>query len=239
MSAEHTITIRHLCKKYGKKTALKDFSFTFDSGHCYGILGINGAGKSTLVSCITGNAKYTGTIEWHGLDRRTLGYVPQELAIYNELSCIDNLMYFGSLYKNQSKAELKDWADVLIERTGLSEKRKQAASTLSGGMKRKLNLACGLIHRPRLLLCDEVTVGIDPISRQEILDFIQTLTEDGMSILYTSHYLDEVDALCDQLLVIHDGEILTSGDKNTIKNQVESPGQSLQDIFVQLIRKEK
>lgn len=227
------IKVKGISKSYGEKLALSDFSYDFADDCGYGILGVNGAGKSTLIGCITRNLSYKGKIEYLDLGKQDLGYVPQELAIYPELSVMDNLLFFASIYK-MDKNLAKKRATSLIERVGLKEKSNELAKNLSGGMKRKLNLITGLIHSPKYLICDEVCVGIDPISRKDILEYIKELQGEGLVVIYTSHYLDEVEFLCDKVVFINEGRLLLEG--STAEISGEEAG--LSEIFEKLLRKD-
>lgn len=229
------IRLRNVSKSYKKTPALSDFSYDFDTHRGYGILGINGAGKSTLIGCITDNLSHTGEIETKGLHQTEIGYVPQELAIYPELSVMDNLLFFGALHKMNPKTA-KERAKELIERTLLSGKEKALAGTLSGGMKRKLNLITGLIHNPKVLICDEVCVGIDPLSRREILDYLKEIQDEGIQILYTSHYMDEVEFLCDRILFLHKGKLILEGDTAELVRQIAGETSDLMDLFEKVLR---
>ncbi|MGY3723816.1 ABC-2 type transport system ATP-binding protein [Granulicatella balaenopterae] len=232
------IRLTNVSKSYGKKLALSNFSYEFKDQKGYGILGINGAGKSTLIGCITNNLSYVGTIEYLGLTKYDIGYVPQELAIYPELSVLDNLMFFAAIHK-MDQASAKKKALELIERTGLQDKTNDLAKNLSGGMKRKLNLITGLIHGPKYLICDEVCVGIDPISRRDILEYIKELQDEGLVVIYTSHYLDEIEFLCDKIIFVNEGHLLLEGSTAEISKEIvgkEDAG--LSEIFEKLLRKD-
>lgn len=234
------IELLNVTKKYKKLVALDDFNYVFKNGKAHGILGINGAGKSTLINCITKNASFKGEIKYLDLNIWDIGYVPQELAIYPELSVLDNMLFFASVFK-MDKEKAKKNSLALIEKVGLGEKKNVKAKELSGGMKRKLNLITGLVHEPKLLICDEVCVGIDPISRKEILNYLSELKEEGLNIIYTSHYLDEMEFLCDELVFLHKGKLIKQGKTKALveafKAEQNSNG-NLSDLFEQVIRKE-
>ncbi|QSI05205.1 ABC transporter ATP-binding protein [Treponema pedis] len=234
----YMIQLEHISKSYKKIPALSDLSYTFEQNNAYGILGINGAGKSTLIGCLTGNLSHSGTIRYEGINLNQIGYVPQELAIYPELSVLDNLLFFASVFK-VPKEQAKSRATGLIERTGLQDKTYEKVKNLSGGMKRKLNLITGLIHNPKLLICDEVCVGIDPISRQEILEYLKELQLNGMSIIYTSHYLDEIEFLCGKILFLHQGKLILEGITSELVKTISGKDKpDLSDLFIQVIRKD-
>lgn len=234
------IELKHITKRYKKFLALIDFSYDFENGNVYGILGVNGAGKSTLINCITQNLSFEGEINYADLSIWDIGYVPQELAIYPELSVMDNMLFFASIYKIDKK-EAKDRSVTLIEKVGLKEKISTKASDLSGGMKRKLNLITGLVHNPKLLICDEVCVGIDPISRKEILEYLKELKKNGLNIIYTSHYLDEVEYLCDRILFLDKGKLVLEGETKKLIKEIsdeEDRKADLSDVFVKVLRKD-
>ncbi|MDY6037686.1 MAG: ABC transporter ATP-binding protein [Eubacterium sp.] len=234
------IELKNISKKYKKLLALADFSYDFAPGNVYGILGINGAGKSTLINCITKNVSFDGELNYVDLSIWDIGYVPQELAIYPELSVMDNMLFFASVYKID-KNEAKKRSLKLIEKVGLKEKISTRASNLSGGMKRKLNLITGLVHNPKLLICDEVCVGIDPISRKEILEYLKELKSNGLSIIYTSHYLDEVEYLCDRIVFLDKGKLILEGETEALIEEIsyaEDKKADLSDVFVKVLRKD-
>ncbi len=234
------LELKHITKRYKKFLALIDFSYTFESKTLYGILGVNGAGKTTLINCITKNISFNGELNYGDLNIWDIGYVPQELAIYPDLSVMDNMLFFASVYK-MDKKEAKNRSIELIEAAGLQEKISTKASNLSGGMKRKLNLITGLIHNPKLLICDEVCVGIDPISRKEILEYLKKLKTDGLNIIYTSHYLDEVEYLCDRIIFLDRGKLVLEGNPQMLIEEIskgKSKKASLADVFVKVLRKD-
>lgn len=233
------IELKRVSKKYKKLLALADFSYKFESGSVYGILGVNGAGKSTLINCITKNVSFQGELNYANLSIWDIGYVPQELAIYPELSVMDNMLFFASVYK-MDKKEARDRSIELIETVGLKDKTFTKASDLSGGMKRKLNLITGLIHNPVLLICDEVCVGIDPISRKEILEYLKKLKQNGLSIIYTSHYLDEVEYLCDRIIFLDKGKLILEGETQKLIEDIanaEHKKSDLSDVFMKVLHK--
>ncbi len=232
------IKLDNVSKLYKKFQALSDFSYSFKEGSSYGLLGINGAGKSTLIGCIVGNLSFLGEITYEDIDISQIGYVPQELAIYPELTVFDNLKFFASVYK-MKKEDIKKRAEYLMRQVGLYEKADSKAKDLSGGMKRKLNLVTALMHNPKFLICDEVCVGIDPISRDEILKYIKSLQNEGMTIIYTSHYLDEVEFLCDNIIFLNEGKILLSGRTPDIVKDIDGKEDaSLKDVFLKVLNKE-
>ena len=199
--------------------AVDDVTFTIEAGETYGLLGPNGAGKTTTISMIAGVITPTrGRVEIDGLDlaaqpraaRARLGLVPQDLAIYEELTAQENLRYVGALYglRGEALATQLAWALAAV---GLGERAREPVRRFSGGMKRRLNLAMGLLHRPPLVILDEPTVGVDPQSRNHIFETVRRLHRDGMTIVYTSHYMEEVEALCDRVAIIDGGRVVALG----------------------------
>ena len=213
------LELRGLGKDYGARTAVKALDLTVARGEILGLLGPNGAGKTTTISMACGVVTPTrGDVTIDGIalakDPRAakakLGLVPQDLAIYEELSAYDNLRYFGALYglAGAALAERVDWA---LEVVGLRDRARDRAKTFSGGMKRRLNIAAGLVHRPALLVLDEPTVGVDPQSRNHIFECVKQLRADGATIIYTTHYMEEVEALCDRVAIVDAGAIVALG----------------------------
>jgi len=187
-----------LTKKFGDKTAVDGISFHVEGGEIYGLLGPNGAGKTTTLSMLSGLlAPDAGRITFEGIDlavdpigcKRGLGVVPQEVAVYEELSAIENVRFWGSLYGLSGKA-LGEASEKALERVGLLGRAKDAVKTYSGGMKRRLNLALGLVHSPRAVLLDEVTAGIDPQARASILEVVRAVADTGAAVIYTTHQAD-------------------------------------------------
>ncbi len=213
------IEVNGLRKQYGEILAVDDVSFTAHPGAVFGLLGPNGAGKSTTIGCISGLIKPgAGSVRVLGYNvvtegpasRRNVGVVPQELALYEDLSARENIMYWGAAYGLRG-AELKKKTDDALEITGLIDRAGSRAGTLSGGLKRRLNFACGVVHTPDVLLLDEPTVGVDPQSRVHLLDLVRALAERGATVLYTTHYMEEAQNLCDNLAIIDHGKIIAEG----------------------------
>ncbi|HRV51454.1 MAG: ABC transporter ATP-binding protein [Bacteroidia bacterium] len=213
------IAIKDLKKSYNSHEALKGISFNIKEGEFYGLLGPNGAGKTTTISImssiltpdsgevlINGNNIYTHPNE----SKRIIGVVPQEIALYNELTAEENLWFWGGLY-DVPKTELKKRIDEVLTLFGLSERRKDKVSTYSGGMKRRINIAAALLHQPRIVFMDEPTVGIDPQSRNLIFEVIEKLHSNGMTIVYTTHYMEEAERFCDRIGIIDNGQIIAEG----------------------------
>jgi ABC-2 type transport system ATP-binding protein len=219
-----------LRKSYGDLAAVKGVGFHIGNGECYGLLGPNGAGKTTTISMVCGLLKRDGgevTVDGKRLDISTtsakgaIGYVPQEVAIYPDLTARENLGFFGRLYGMGGK-ELGSRIDEVLEVTGLTERKNDRTDKYSGGMKRRLNIGIALLHRPRLLVLDEPTVGVDPQSRNAILGSVEHLSDEGMAVLYTTHYMEEAERLCDRVGIIDEGEIRAEG---TRRELVELLGQ--------------
>jgi len=213
------IEVEDLKKTYGSVVALDGVSFRVPDGSIYGLLGPNGAGKSTTIAILAGLTRATGgraLVGGHDVQtdaqnaKRALGYVPQEVVLYEELNARENLEFFGGLYGLRGGA-LRERVDGLLATIDLGEHAKRPAETYSGGMKRRLNLACGLVHRPRVVLLDEPTVGIDPQARLHILEMVRTIAREGTTILYTTHYLHEAEDLCERVAIIDHGRILAEG----------------------------
>jgi len=208
-----------LGKDYGERVAVAAVDLTVARGEVFGLLGPNGAGKTTTISMSCGVTTPTrGQISICGIDlrkdphqaKRQLGLVPQELAIYENLSATQNLAYFGAL-ASLSKAQLAERIPWALKIAGLSDRALEPSKNFSGGMKRRLNLACGIVHQPALLVLDEPTVGVDPQSRNHIFDAVRELAAAGMSVVYTSHYMEEVEALCDRIAIMDGGHIVATG----------------------------
>lgn len=210
------ISINGLFKKYGERVAVQDLSFSIEEGEIFGLLGPNGAGKTTTLSILsTLLIPDEGIVTISGYDvvhearqvKRLIGSVPQELALYPTLSAWDNLAFFGRIYGLQG-LELKGRVTTVLALVGLSDRSADPVQTFSGGMKRRLNIAAGLIHRPRVLFLDEPTVGVDPQSRNFIFEHVKRLNAEGMTIVYTTHYMEEAERLCDRVAIIDHGRIL-------------------------------
>ncbi len=209
------LEVCEVCKSYGPNTALDRVSFEVHDGEIFGLLGPNGAGKTTLLSIVSCLLEATsGEVRLLGrrLDpndreaRRLIGVVPQELALYGELTARENLHFFGELYSIRG-AELRRRVGTILKAIGLDDKADQRVRTFSGGMKRRLNLGIALIHGPRLLLLDEPTVGVDPQSRNHIFEEVRRLNGEGMTLVYTSHYMEEVQSLCGRIGIMDCGRL--------------------------------
>jgi len=213
------IQARSVSKSFGNIVAVNNVSFNIGKGEIFGILGPNGAGKSTIVNILNTLVKPDkGDVIIDGLNIRDdcdtikliMGVVPQEIALYEELSAYENLMFWGGLY-NIPKQELKLSVANTLDVVDLANRKDDKIKTFSGGMKRRINIACSLLHGPRILLLDEPTVGVDPQNRNHIFEVIERLHDDGMTIIYTTHYMDEAERFCDKIAIIDVGSIIALG----------------------------
>ena len=213
------INVSNLRKTFDTIEALKGISFNIPQGECFGLLGPNGAGKTTTISIMSTLVEPSeGKVSIAGFDlkknplecKKNIGVVTQEIALYNELTAYDNLLFWGSLY-NVPKRELIARIDEAINLLGLSDRKNDKVKTYSGGLKRRINIASALLHRPNVLFMDEPTVGIDPQSRNLIFEVVEKLHKEGMSIVYTTHYMEEAERLCDSIGIIDNGEIIALG----------------------------
>ncbi|MGC2637160.1 MAG: ABC transporter ATP-binding protein [Acidobacteriaceae bacterium] len=216
------LTIDSVVKRFGATTAVAGVSLEIPQGASFGLLGPNGAGKSTLIRSIVGRVRPdSGSIRIFGhavgstAARAELGWVPQELALYPLLSCRENLQAFGR-YQGLGGKALEDAIAWCLDWAALGDRSSAPVKTLSGGMKRRLNMAAGLIHRPRLVLLDEPTVGVDPQSRNRIFEMVEALRDDGATIIYTTHYMEEAERLCDSIAIIDHGRIIALGSKEAL-----------------------
>jgi ABC-2 type transport system ATP-binding protein len=213
------IQVRSVSKSFGNIEAVKNVSFTIDKGEIFGILGPNGAGKSTIVNILNTLVKPDkGDVIIDGVNikddgetiKLIMGVVPQEIALYEELSAYENLMFWGGLY-DIPKSELKANVDNTLEIVDLSFRKNDRIKTFSGGMKRRINIACSLLHNPKILVLDEPTVGVDPQNRNHIFEVIERLNNEGMTIIYTTHYMEEAERFCDKIAIIDIGSIIAQG----------------------------
>ena len=223
------LEVENLVKKYGDFTAVKGISFNINEGEIFSLLGPNGAGKTTTISVLStlysptsGDARIGG----HSVTKETLavrqliGVVPQDLAIYDDLTAQENLSFWGQMYGLGGKA-LKTRIGEVLEQIGLADKANARVRTYSGGMKRRVNIGVGLLHKPRLLFMDEPTVGIDPQSRRAILDSVKELNRQGMTVLYTTHYMEEAQELSNRVGIIDHGELIAIGTQAELTHQVD------------------
>lgn len=227
------IKVKNVTKRFNDKLVLNNIDFEIKKGDIFGLIGPNGAGKSTLINIITGLLKpSSGDIEigGHSVLKETvkakeyIGLVPQELAIMETMSAYDNLEYFGAFYGLGGKL-LKERIAEALEVTGLRERKKEKVKKFSGGMKRRLNLAIAIMHRPKILIMDEPTVGVDPQSRNCIFEFIKKVNrKNNTTVIYTSHYMEEVESLCNDIFILDLGKEIASGSKQEIKSMANIHG---------------
>ncbi len=241
------IQVSNLVKTFGKNEAVKGVSFTIGKGEIFGLLGPNGAGKSTTINMMcayleptTGDTIIDGaSVTKEPMNvKRMIGVVPQEIALYKDLNSVENLKFFGELYGLSAK-ECKERADDILQFVGLHERRKEPIKNFSGGMQRRVNMAIAMIHQPNFLLMDEPTVGVDPQSRENIFDTIEKIRDQGKTILYTTHYMEEAERLCNHIAIMDEGRIIAMGTLEQLlamrdqTREVQRP-HGLQDLFIQL-----
>lgn len=231
------VDVKNLLKKYGELCAVDNLSFSVKKGEIFGLLGPNGAGKSTTLSVLTTLSDFDkGEITIDGLDirkdkmaiKQMIGMVPQDIAVYDHLSAIENLKFFASLYGLRGK-KLTDSAKEALEFVGLSDKQKMKPKQMSGGMRRRLNIACGITHAPQLIVMDEPTVGVDTQSREHILNSIKLLRDRGSTVIYTSHYMQEVEEICDRIAIIDKGHMVACGTKAELVSMVTD----VQSVYIE------
>lgn len=225
-----TIKINDLTKRYDRNIAVDNLSLEIRKGDIFGLLGPNGAGKSTTINMVCGLLKMDhGDIIIDGINvrenpleaKKLLGLVPQEIALYDTLTARENIAFFGKLSGLKGKL-LKERTDEALEFVGLTEKARSFPKKFSGGMKRRLNIACSLVHHPKIIIMDEPTVGIDPQSRHNILESIKKLNQMGSTIIYTSHYMEEVENLCNEIAIMDHGRVIACGTKEELKKIVNN-----------------
>ena len=241
------LVTRDLTKKYNNKAVVDNLNLEIKRGEIFGLLGPNGAGKSTTMNMICAIVRPTaGSIELLGKDPQKqkkevmhkIGYIPQELAIHGRLKAWENVELFTSLYGVKGE-DLKKAVTDSLEYVGLLDKKQEFAKNFSGGMKRRLNIACAIGHHPELLIFDEPTVGIDPQSRNFILDKIKESNQKGATIIYTSHYMEEVEAICTRIAIMDNGKIIACGTSDELKRMVSKGNEkiSLEEVFLILTGK--
>ncbi|WP_233499190.1 ABC transporter ATP-binding protein [Bacillus weihaiensis] len=222
------IKCKNVNKSFGNHQVVKDFNLAIKEGEVFGLLGPNGAGKTTTISMMTSQIYPTsGEISINGLNivqnqlevKKAVGIVPQDIALYPMLSAIDNLTFFGELYGIKGK-KAKEKVNQLLHLVGLADRAKEPIKNYSGGMKRRINIAAALLHDPLVVFMDEPTVGIDPQSRNQIFELVNMLKENGMTIIYTTHYMEEATKLCDRVAIIDDGKIISLGTVEELVAQV-------------------
>lgn len=224
------LEVKNLVKSYGSFIAVNDLSFSINEGDIFGFLGPNGAGKSTTMSMICGILKPDrGSIEILGKDlfkermsiTKNIGFVPQNIALYENYTAYENLKFFGKLYELRGK-KLFESIDKALEFTSLLDVKDKRVEKFSGGMLRRLNIACAIIHSPKIIIMDEPTVGIDPQSRNHILESVKKLNQKGVTIIYTTHYMEEVESICNNIAIMDCGKIIASGTCQDLKEKVSS-----------------
>ena len=249
------LTVKNLIKNYGDFCAVDNLSFSVYDGEIFGLLGPNGAGKSTTMNVISSLSDFSsGNVTIDGMDiiknrekiKRIIGLVPQEIAVYPFLSAEENVKFFASLYGLSGK-KLSEAAKEALEFVGLSDRAKMKPKKMSGGMKRRLNIACGIAHSPKLIIMDEPTVGVDAQSREHILNSIKILRERGATVIYTSHYMNEVESICDRIAIIDHGKFVACGteqelvalvsDSRILKISTEFPAGYDREGFIGELRK--
>ena len=241
--AEQFLVASEIHKTFNGIHAVDGVSFTIDRQEVFGLLGPNGAGKTTTIRMLsTVLPPDSGDVEIGGHSvrresdevRKLIGVCPQELALYPELSAMDNLMFFGRM-AGLSGRDARDSAQANLELVGLVERARDVVEKFSGGMKRRVNIAIALMSRPRLLFLDEPTVGIDPQSRNHIFDTVLNLRDEGMTVLYTTHYMEEADRLCDRIGIIDHGRLIALGTPHELKSQIGPPDEvTIEQVFLSL-----
>ncbi|HVU16064.1 MAG TPA: ABC transporter ATP-binding protein [Candidatus Didemnitutus sp.] len=245
------LSFQQVTKRYGALTALDGVSLDIAPGEFFGLLGPNGAGKSTLMSIAAGLRPPTsGSVTLSGItmsaneasSRLSLGLVPQHIALYQELSAEQNLEIFGGLYGLQGK-DLRARVHAALEAVQLADRRRDQVKTFSGGMQRRLNIVSALLHRPKVLLCDEPTVGVDPQSRNAIFEYLEQLNREGLSIIYSTHYMEEATRLCSRIGIIDHGKILALGSleqlltKLPFEEEIRFPAEAATGPLVERLRR--
>jgi ABC-2 type transport system ATP-binding protein len=222
------LVVNDIKKSFEQKEVVRGVSFSVSKGESFGLLGPNGAGKSTIISMICGlltcdKGEVTVdsiSVKKHPLDvKKKIGIVPQEIALYPTMSAKENLLFWGKMYGLSSKLAKKR-VDEVLEYVGLRDRAKDKIETFSGGMKRRINIGASLMHEPELLIMDEPTVGIDPQSRNHILETVKRLNQNGMTMIYTSHYMEEVEFLCNRIGIVDQGKMIALGTKNDLVNRL-------------------
>lgn len=223
------VDIKNLNKRYGNKLAVDNMNLQIEKGEILGLLGPNGAGKTTLINSIIGITEIqSGEITILGKSmkkssleiKKRIGLVPQNIALFKEFSALENVTYFGRLY-GLKESELKESVKQALEFTNLWERRNDSPGKYSGGMQRRLNIACSIVHKPELIIMDEPTVGIDPQSRNHILESIRKLNEMGSTIIYTSHYMEEIEAICTRVAIMDNGRLIAEGNKEKLSQYIQ------------------
>lgn len=244
------IQVNNLSKSFDSIQAVKEISFSIKKGEVFGLLGPNGAGKSTTINMMSSILKSDeGTIHINENNikqnpdscKQLIGVVPQEISLYDDFSAYDNLMFWGSLYKVPIK-KLKQRIAVILDIIGLFERKDDLIKTYSGGMKRRINIAAALLHEPKILFMDEPTVGVDPQSRNRIFEIVETLNQQGITIVYTTHYMEEVERLCNRIAIMDSGKIVAQGtqaelqQQSSVKEAIEITFQSISETQIEQLK---
>ncbi len=237
MAHEILLQAKNIRKSFGQIEALNDLNLELKKGEILGFLGENGAGKSTTISILSGELQYdSGDVLYKGKNLKTckkqfqsrLGYVPQEIALFHDLNCLDNLKFWAKIYQID-KNQINDKIHEIAELFEITNVLKRKPDTLSGGYKRRLNIACAVLHEPEILFLDEPTVGIDVSIRKSILQTVRKFANDGMAILYTSHYIDELEEISDNVLMVKEGKEIATLSREDFKDK------SLEEIYLESI----
>ena len=235
---EEVISVKNLVKRYKELTALNGFSLSVGQGEIFGLLGPNGSGKSTTMNCILSLLRYDeGEIRVFGEKmtpesyeiKKRIGVVPQDIAVFDELTVQENIDYFCGLYVKDAETK-RQYVDEAIDFVGLDAFRKFKPGKLSGGLKRRLNIACGIVHKPELIFFDEPTVAVDPQSRNKILENIVDLNKRGATIVYTTHYMEEVEQICTRIMIMDKGKSLADGTAEELKSRIKNTENVIVDI---------
>ena len=248
---EPVVEIKGLVKNYGSLRALDGLDLTVDSGEIFGFLGPNGSGKTTAMNCMLSLLSYDrGSVKIFGKEmkpnrydiKKDIGVVPQNVAVFKDFNVRENIDYFCGLYVKDRKKR-RELVDEAIEFVGLQDFVKFRPKKLSGGLLRRLNLVCGIAHKPKLIILDEPTVAVDPQSRNRILEGIKELNEQGSTIIYTTHYMEEVEEICTKVVIMDHGKILAQGTTDELKQQVSldhvlSELPTLNEVFLEITGKE-
>lgn len=233
------VSVQHLTKQYQNLKAVDDLSFSVFEGEILGLLGPNGSGKSTTINCILSLLNFTeGSIQVFGREmepnaydlKRDIGVVFQEVAVFDELTVFENVDYFCGLYISDKQLR-HQYVEDAIRLAGLEEFRRFYPKQLSGGLLRRLNIACGVSHKPKLIILDEPTVAVDPQSRNNILDGIRFLRDQGATVIYTTHYMEEVEILCDRVIILDHGKIIASGTTDELKRLAKLEEKVTVEVF--------
>ena len=226
---KNLIEVRGLVKKYKELTAINDLDLDVKEGEILGLLGPNGSGKTTLINCILSLLEFNkGSVKIYGEEmtpesyhiKEKIGVVFQDVGVFEELTVYENIDYFCSLYI-KDKDKRKEYVEDAIELVGLSDFKKFVPKKLSGGLLRRLNIACGIAHKPEIIILDEPTVAVDPQSRNNILEGIKKLNKEGATVIYTSHYMEEIDLICDYIVILDKGKVVAKGTSEELKESIE------------------